>query len=155
MPSDKSHQVREILDSGGSTKYLAHLNQCVARTNEPLPAEHGLVDLYIYICINVYMYICIHVYMYMANWWQKTNHSSWQENFTTEKRHSEWQPVKVYTLHQLLTGAVSRQSSQAVKPLEFLRYLKATYGEVMGYNICDITWNKHTWVLPQKDADMV
>lgn len=63
MPSDKSHQVREILDSGGSTKYMAHLNQCVARTNEPLPAEHGLVDLYIY--------ICIYVYMYMANWWQK------------------------------------------------------------------------------------
>ena len=76
---------------------MAHLNQCVARTNEPLPAEHGLVDLYIYICIYVYMYTCI---------WpidgKKTNHSSWQENFTTEKRHSEWQPIKVYTLHQLL-----------------------------------------------------
>ena len=83
------------------------------------------------------MYTCIHVYGQLMA--KKTNHSSWQENFTTEKRHSEWQPVKVYTLHQLLTGAVSRQSSQAVKPLEFLRYLKATYGEVMGYNICDIT----------------
>ena len=57
MPSDKSHQVREILDSGGSKKYMAHLNQCVARTNEPLPAKHGLVDLYIYMYIYVYMYM--------------------------------------------------------------------------------------------------